>query len=358
MVLRGNIAQHKGCRAKPTVPLGSAFLLLFLQLLPMCVGAEQTTPSPTLFQHEAFTIFVPSGWKTIKSPEPGFEIGLTDGKTPHAKWYLHHEIMPEHAGEPPSDAATLRAMANQFDNLVRQQFPGAKKLTPEKRKLPGTVLVHLSYELVESGTPILREYVYLFAHRTAYVIQSTIPKAREVEVTPAIEMLFRIFNPKPGATPVPRTPDEALKNLRSLLPNLAASMPSGWRAAIKEVKFVADSPKKGDISLLIACEWPRKGLDREFVSAKQLVTSVQQGETRPASVPKETGDLVYYVGQLLGLASGEVCNLEPPVTYMTVSVFGASDSKVGTVMIRTKDLLRIISGKMDPVEAACLYQFQ
>lgn len=322
------------------------------------VPTKQGTKSPPLFQHESFNIFLPSEWKAIKNPEPGIEIGFTDGKIPVAKWYLHYEIMPKYAGEPPSDAATLRAMANQFDNLVRQQFPSAKKLSPRTRKLPGKKLVHLLYELKENNISVMREYVYLFACRTAYVIQATVPKARKTEVTPAMEMLFRTFKPRAGAEPIPRTADQALKILKNDLPELAASMPVGWRPTIREVKFLTDIPKKGDVSLLILASWPRRELKKEFLSTKEVFSSLRSDKVDSTRITQANVDLVQYVGQLLGLTSGEVYDLKPAVTYLTVSMQDSTYEKVGMVRIKTKDLLRIISGDVQPMEAASLYEFK
>ena len=349
----------EGCgRARIALVHGLPALLLCL-LMPTCAmaGGEKTAGTP--FQHKTFSIVQPPGWKAVTNPEPGVEIGFVDGKTPGGKWHLHYELMPDYAEEPPSAAATLSAMASQFDTLVRQNFPGARKVASPSRKLPGKTLVHATYEFNEDGTPVAREYMYLIVYHTAYVIQSTVPKARKAEAGACADMLFRTFVPRPGAAPTPRTADQALNNLRSNLPTLAASMPPGWRATIKEVKFLNDSPKKGNRSLLIVASWPRWELKKEFASARDALAALGRGKPPSASVPQSTADLVYYVGQLLGLASGEVYSLKPPVTHLAVQMLDPAGNKVGIARIGAQDLIRIISGDVKGgAEAARSYQFE
>ena len=315
---------------------------------------DSGTGSP--FQNEAFNILLPQGWEAIENPERNFEIGFADKRGSGATWYLHYQLMPANAGPPPTAPAILRNMESQFDTLISQQFPGARKLSPPERELPGTKLVHLLHEVQQNGQLLLREYVYVVAYNTAYVIQCTVPKAQQLQGQAGVDVLFRTLQLRPGARPVAQTSEQALQGLREYLPTLASSMPIAWRPTVKDVQFVSDAPRTGDLTLSIGAQWPRPQLNQELSETREFFAAAKRGQN-PSVSPQQTHvALVRYAGQLLGLAVGEVHQLDPPVTHLALRMLDTAGRSVGTIRIRRTDLFKVIAGKVTPLEAARLYE--
>jgi len=324
--------------------------------------------SKQLITEKAYQITIPQGWMRTSDLPYGIDVGfsktLKEGET--ATFFFHYEIMPPEAGEPPTDTSDMQS---QWDAMIRNNYPDARTVNRELPKVEGRILINGTYELTDNGAKVRRRYTYFLSGRTAFVVQCSASPSEWANALGEFDEIISTLTPS-GSAPVQEkiSDDSAVAKLKSDLPTLIASFPSGWACSLHDVsisKASADANRTLEVKIAFA----RSDIQDIYKAAKLIFTTIAEGKADndlnfvPAELrgaASNSGDFIKYVGQVWGFASGFITNCQPPIEQYRVAIFDSNGMKIGTVSISMEDGIAILSGKVTADEArriAGMYKF-
>jgi hypothetical protein len=316
-------------------------------------------------KESAYELSMPTGWsRTTKLPQ-GFDAGFRKalGAGVEATLFLHHEVMPPEAGEPPSDTSD---MVRQWDSMVRNQYSDVTSLRAAEPKVHGRVLINSAYKLTDGGAVVQRRYTYFLAGRTAFVVQCTAPPARWAAVEGDFDAMLASLAPG-GVAPRRETVGDAaaVEKLKKGVPVLVASWPAAWQCSSTAVR-IADKAGSGRRTLEITLAFQRRDIRRVYDATKLLFGMIKAGKSDnefnnlPGDIKEagaSSGEFIKYVGQVWGYAYGEVMNVE----RYRIIVTDSAGRQAGAVSVSKGDASAILSGKVtasDAQRVAGMYVFE
>lgn len=310
-----------------------------------------------ILTERAFEMLIPAGWTRTGEVPQGFEIGfrkpLPDGRL--ATLFLHYEIMPAEAAEPPSDTSDIQ---RQFDSMVKNQFPDANPLKTPAVRVEGRIILNKMYGLTDGGVKVRRRYTYFLAEQTAFVVQCTAPPGYWEATVSDFDSMLVSLKPRPGTPEKKISDDTAVSNLKRILPTLVGSFPAEWTCSIVDAKIIRLPSEESQGTLEITLAWNRPDIAKIYKAVKILFKMMREGKTSDRDLQKlpydvqqvladEHGGLMKYVGQVWGCAWGYVANCESPIDQFKIVVLNSKHQRVGSVRISRKDGADILVGKVD-----------
>jgi len=340
-------------------------MLWFAQFGPCAAGLK----AQEVVKESAYELSMPAGWtRTLKLPQgfdAGFRKALGDGQ--EATVFLHHEVMPPEAGEPPSDTSD---MVRQYDSMVRNQYSDVTPLRAAEPKVRGRVLINRAYKLTDTGAAVQRRYTYFLTGRTAFVVQCTAPPARWAAVQDDFDAMLASLRPG-GITVKKETVRDAaaLEKLKRGVPVLVGSWPAVWECSAKAIG-ISDKGADGKRALEITLAFQRTDIGRVYGATKLLFGMMKAGKSDdelnklPNDVKEaaaSSGAFIKNVGQVWGYAYGEVLNCDPPIERYRIIITNSAGRQVGSVSVSKEDASAILTGKVtasDGQRVARMYVFE
>ena len=336
----------------------AGLMLAELIIIPACIHAGQ------IITEDSFKIELPQRWSRSQKIVPGFEAGFQKPMpNGHTTFYFYHEIIPPGTNENLYNTADMR---EQFDALIRRQFPDAVTANSSSPQVNGKIIINLSYVLTDGGKRLKRRYTYFISDRTAFVVQcSAAPEDWEAALPDLDKMIGSLA---PGdAPPADALSDEAaVGNLKQQLPTLLLSWPALWKAELGPVEFStrADSSTR---NLSVTLVFVRRDITSIYEYTKVIFEQLKQG-TPAEKIDAEFKDaipdslkFIHYVGQIWGAAWSIVWKCDPPPDKLRVSIADGEGKPIGAVIINREDGQAIISGKIavsDTKRVAAMYHFE
>lgn len=338
-----------------------------LTLLLAVMASAQDAPESRLVKEDAFQLSLPAGWtKTSTSLPQGMDVGFTKslpgGGT--ASLYLHHEIMPAEAGEPPSDTSDMQA---QWNSLIRQQYGDVTTIAGSAPNVQGRILINATYGLTDGGDKVTRRYTYFLSGRTAFVVQCTASPESWASVLGQFDSMLASMSPGGKTTGDAIDDAAALSDMRQKLPTLARSFPQEWSCVVSGFKIAAVSGKR---TLDLSLAFDRRDIATIYRATKLgfAVMKEKGGDGNLGEVPsdlqsavQQSAPFVQYVGQIWGMAFGSVANCKQPIDAFRVAILDSNKQTVGRVAISRQDAVSILTGKVTPDDTkkvATMYVFE
>jgi hypothetical protein len=334
----------------------SLILLIFIFITDFFVGSALLNAQEVV-KNAAFEITIPNGWTQTNRLPQGTDVGFrklfSEGQ--EATFFFHYEIMPPEAGEPPTDLSDIQ---NQWNTIVHNQYPDAKSVSVENPKFNGKLLVNNMYDLTDNGTKVRRLYTYFFAKGTAFVVQCNAPPQEWKANQKDFDMM--IFSLKPGEHIIKEiiTNKSAISKLEKELPILAGSFPSEWTCSVDNVTISeSTSGKKHKLEITLA--FVRNDIATIYRATKVIFNMMKSGKSNDhlnnmpndlKGAATESGNFMKYIGQVWGLASGDVSNCEPPVEQYKVIILDGDKKRIGSVSISREDGTAILTGRVTASE--------
>jgi hypothetical protein len=334
----------------------SLTLLIFIFVVDFFIGSILLNAQEVI-KNTSFEITIPAGWiQTDKLPQ-GIDVGfrklLNEGQG--ATFFFHHEIMPPEAGEPPSDLSDIQS---QWNTIVHNQYPDAKSVSVEDPKVNGKLLVNDMYDLTDNGTKVRRLYTYFLAKGTAFVVQCSAPPQEWKIIQEDFYMM--IFNLKPGGHIKKEviTNKSAISKLEKELPILVGSFPSEWICSVNNV-IISESPSGKKHKLEVTLAFVRNDIATIYRATKVIFSMIKSGKSNDdlnnlqndlKGAATESGNFMKYIGQVWGLASGDVSNCEPPIEQYKVIILDGDKKRIGSVSISREDGTAILTGRVTASE--------
>lgn len=297
----------------------------------------------TAIREPAYELELPTSWAPVKSVAPGFDRGFekTFAKGDKAVILLHYELMPAGAGEPPEDTS---GMQEQFETLVRNQYPDARPAGTPAFKVAGRILVNAAYDVTEAGSSVRKSYTYFLAGRTAMVVQCTAPREQWAAASGEFASILATLRAGSGQKRQKLSDTAALESLRKRLPSLARSLPAEWACEIRDVTIVRapSGPEGGTLSIRVA--FRRSDIGEVYESARR----------------GDASGLMTYVGEIWGMAWGVVADCERPVGRFQIVIEGAA-RRLGAISLSAEDGEAVLSGKIsasDQTRVGKMYRFE
>jgi len=344
-------------------------IMRLIIIVAIVAGLSLEAKAQQVVKEKAYQLSLPAGWEKTRQVPQGIDVGfrkkLETGD--YATFYFHHEYMPPEAGDPPADTSDMK---RQWDSMVRNQYPDMRLLTADSPKVDGRILINGIYEFTDNGVKVRRRYTYFLSGRTAFVVQCSVSPGPWATVLNDFDSILVSLKPS-SSTPKAETKsdDSAKAELKRDLPTLVSSFPSQWACSLVDVSITPRS-SRAKRTLEIRLAFNRSDITDIYKATKLLFGMMKAGKSDADlnSIPSQlrspasqSGDFIKYVGQVWGLASGYVGNINPPLEQYMVSMVDRDRQRIGSLSISREDGSAILTGKVTASEGkrvAGMYVFE
>ena len=346
-----------------SIALSFRFSLAVLMLAGL-LSMPTHTQARQIVAEDSFKIELPDLWNRAQKISPGFEVGFQK-RLPNglATFYFHHEIIPPGTNE---NLFNTPATREQFDALIRRQFPDALLIDSSSPVVKGKIIVNLAYHLTDSGKRLKRRYTYFISDRTSFVVQcSTAPEDWESALVEFDKMIGSLAS---GNAPLAVTVSDetAVGNLKQQLSTLLVSWPPLWSAELGPIE-ISTRTNSSSRNLHVALIFIRRDIGSVYEYTRVIFEQIKQG------IPEEKIDalfkdaipdslkFIHYIGQVWGAAWSTVWKCDPPLDQFRISIADIDRNQVGAVLINREDGQAILSGKIAVTETkrvAEMYHFE
>jgi len=340
--------------------------LIFTEVL---IGVSFTVSAQQVIKEKDYQLIIPMGWeKTTQLPagvDVGFRKKLESGDS--ATFCFHHEYMPPEMGDPPSNTS---GMKNQWDSIVRNQYPDMTIITTSNPKVDGRILINGKYQFNENGVKVQRRYTYFLSNRTAFVVLCTAPPAQWANAENDFDTIIASLKAGGSISKAEVKSDDSAKgDLKRNIPILLSSFPSNWACSLSDVGInIASDPEKRILEIKLA--FSRTDISDIYKATKQIFEMMKSGKSdieinkfisQPQSHASQGSEFIKYIGQIWGLAYNYIFNINPPIAKYNIILVDRKDQKIGAISISKADASAILTGKVtesDEKRLANMYVFE
>lgn len=315
--------------------------------------------SQQIIKDKVYELIVPDEWTQTNDLPQGIDVGfrktLQQGEV--ATFFFHHEVMPPEAGDPPANTSDMQ---DQWDSMIKNKYPDARIVNRELPRVEGRILINGTYELTDNGAKVRRRYTYFLSGRTAFVVQCSVSPSEWTVVLSDFDNILASLKTSGSAPQKEKVSDDSAQaKLKTNLPTLLGSFPSGWMCSLKDVSISTGSASaKRTLEIKIAFE--RGDIQDIYKATKLMFEMMSAGKTDAdlnaipdglRAAASNSSEFIKYVGQVWGCAYGYIVDCEPPIEQYRVSILDSSGLKIGHVSISREDGIAILSGKVTADEA-------
>jgi hypothetical protein len=338
--------------------------LLITILFILHIGIYNTY-SQDIIKGKAYEIKISHDWEPMTDLPHGFESGFQKRNNNESSTFVfHQETMPPEAGEPPSNTSDMQ---NQWNVMVRNQYPDAESLTLASPKVIGRILINAAYDLTDSGTKLRRRYTYFLSGRTVFLVQCSAKPSEWQKELSDFDLMIASLVPARSEERTIISDADAVARIKRDIPTLLASFPTQWSCTFVDGSI---SKNNGKRMVAISIQFYRKDIGEIYNSTKYLFSAIKAGknESDLQNMPlefrnkaAECSPFIRYIGQVWGSVWIFVANCDPLIQEFRININSSAGGKIGSVSISREDGSDILSGKVDASmeqKLASMYTFE